>query len=389
MSAKTTLIKLVIPVLIVAAGAGIMILLIASRPAPRTEVKTAQGILVEVMEAQRKDTAVIIAGTGTVEAAREVSVIPQVSGVITRVSPSLRVGAFIEKNEVLFEIEDTDYRLALEQALSARAKAEYDLATTESQARVARQEWEELNKGKDTPPNPLALYEPQLRNARAGLSSADARVEQARLDLERTVLRSPFDVRVRSEDIERGQYVRSGTVAAVLAGTETAEISVPLSLDDLSWLAVPGPGQGKGGAPATVYLAIGGTSHEWQGKVVRSTGEVDTKSRMMELIIEVKDPYGLKRDGSASPPLAAGSFVDVRIRGKTLENVVTLPRRALRDNETVWIMNADNELRVRPVSPLRIEKDYVIIGEGIQEGEKIVMTTISGAANGMRLRSLE
>ncbi|UCD35559.1 MAG: hypothetical protein JSU90_01640, partial [Nitrospiraceae bacterium] len=157
MSIKTTLVKIVLPVLIVAAGAGIMAILTASRPAPRTEAKTDQGILVEVMEAKQADTAVFVRGTGTVEAAREMSVIPQVSGVVTHVSPALKVGGFAGKDEVLFEIEDTDYRLALEQALSARANAEYTLATTESQARVARSEWEQLSEGNDTPPNPLAL----------------------------------------------------------------------------------------------------------------------------------------------------------------------------------------------------------------------------------------
>ncbi|UCD35938.1 MAG: efflux RND transporter periplasmic adaptor subunit, partial [Nitrospiraceae bacterium] len=238
-------------------------------------------------------------------------------------------------------------------------------------------------------PNPLALYEPQLKNARAGLASAAARVEQARLDLERTTIKAPFDARVRSEDIEQGQYVRSGTVVAVLAGTETADISIPLSLDDLSWLAVPGPGQRRNGALAEVHIAIGGKSFQWEGRVVRSTGEVDPRSRMMQLIVEVKDPYGLNRKGPASPSLAAGSFVDVRIRGKTLEDVFTLPRRALRDNSTIWIMDGDSELHIRTVKPLRIERDYVIIGEGLEDGDLVVMTRISGAADGMKLRRME
>jgi RND family efflux transporter MFP subunit len=389
MSRKTTLLKIAIPVIIIATGIIIMRTLISTRPEPNREIKADPGILVEIFTAVKENTEIMVRGTGTVEAAQEITVIPQVSGRITYIAPHLDVGGFFEKDAVLFQIEDTDYRLALDRAISARAKAEYDLATMESQALIARTEWDRINQNNDTPPNPLVLYEPQLKSAKAALASASAQVGQAKLDLERTKIKAPFNARVRSENIDPGQYVRSGNSVAVLAGTDRAEIAVPLTLDDLRWLKVPRYGERQNGADATVGLTIAGESYGWHGHVVRSTGEVDTKSRMMQIIVEIKDPYRLKeKKDPSTPALAAGTFVDVIIKGRMLNDVFIIPRTAFRDNATVWIMDKENMLHIRKVVPLRVEREKVIIGKGINDGELIVKTNISGAADGMKLRPM-
>jgi RND family efflux transporter MFP subunit len=383
------LLKTGIPVIVIIVGAVIMLALISRRPAPVREIKKEPGILVEVIRAERENRELIIKGTGTVEASEEVSVIPQVSGRVIYASPDLNVGGFFEAGEVLFEIESTDYELALEQARSAKANAEYELARIESQAQVARSEWELISKNSDTPPNPLVLYEPQLKSAKAELVSASARVEQAMIDLERTKVRSPFNARIRSESIDKGQYVQAGKEIALVAGTDSAEIAVPLQPDDLLWLNIPRQGERRKGADSLVLLNMGGVTYEWHGSVVRSTGEVDLKTRMMRVMVDVKDPYGLEKESSTYPNLAAGSFVDVHIKGKVLEDVFILPRSAYRDNSTVWIMGNDGTLTIRGVTPVRIERENVIISQGIDEGELVIKTDISGAANGMKLRRIE
>jgi len=363
--------------------------MVSSRQAPAKEVKADLGILVKVLKAARQDVTVSINGTGTVEASREVSIIPQVSGQVVSAAPGLVVGGFFKKGDILFEIEDIDYKLAMEQAESSKAKAEYDLATMESQARIARTEWEQLNRNNETPPNPLVLYEPQLRNARAALSSASAMLEQAKINLDRTKVKAPFNARIRSENIDHGQYVKSGNSVAVLSGTDKAEIAVPLSVDELRWLEIPGYGERQNGADASAYIDIGNESYKWDGHVVRSSGEVDTKTRMMQVIVEIKDPYGLNENRrSGYFALASGSFVDVNIKGKKLRGVFIIPRSAFRDNSTVWIMDKENKLNIITVDALKIERDRVIIGDGLNDGDMMILTNISGAAEGMKLRSI-
>ena len=387
MSKKETFLKIAVPIVIILLGVIIMWTMISRRQAPAKEVKTDPGILVKVLKAEKQDTSVTVKGTGTVAASREVSIIPQVSGRVVSLAPALVVGGFFKEGDTLFEIEDIDYRLALEQAESLKAKAEYDLATIESQARIARTEWEQLNRNSGPPPNPLVLYEPQLRSSTAALSSASAMLEQARINLERTKIKAPFNARIRSENIDIGQYVRSGSIVAVLSGTDRAEIAVPLSVDELRWIKIPGYGERQNGTTATVHINIGNESYKWNGHVVRSSGEVDTKTRMMRIIVEVKDPYGLKenkRSGYAA--LASGSFVSVQIKGKEFKDIFIIPRSAFRDNSTVWIMDNESKLKIKKVTTMRMERDRVIIREGLVDGEMIVLTNISGSADGMKLR---
>ncbi len=389
MSQKAKILKIAVPVIIIIVGIFIMKTLISSRPVPEKEVKKDPGILVDILKAERENFPVVINGTGTVETSSEISIVPQVSGRITYASPNLKVGGFFKKDEVLFEMEDTDYRLAVQSAVSAMAKAEYDFASMESQAKIARSEWEFLNKEGNEEPNSLVLYGPQLKSAKAALAATSAQVEQSKINLERTIIRAPFNSRVRSENIDIGQYVKSGSSVAVLAGTDIAEIAVPLSFNEIHWLNVPRYGQRQNGADALVSLDIGKKSAEWRGHVVRSTGEVDPKSRMVQLIVEVNDPYGLRNQNSSGDALATGTFVEISIKGKTLKDVYKFPRKAYRDDSTVWIMDNEGKLRIKKVTPVRIERDVVIVKDGLDEGDQVILTNISGAANGMKLRSIE
>ena len=390
MSRKTKLLKIAIPLIIIFAGFGIMKFLVVKRPVPVKEIKKNPGVLVEVFRADKKNRHIIIKGSGTAKAAQEIFVIPQVSGRVTYTAPGLVVGGFFKKGEILFKIEDIDYKLALEQAKAVRVNAEYQLAIIESRARIARKEWERINKDKRYQPNPLVLYEPQLKNAGAALASASAALEQAKINLERTEIRAPFNSRVQSENLDVGQYVIRGSSVAVLSGTDTTEINVPLTADDLRWLNLPAQGEKESGPPAVVSVSIGGKTYKWEGRVTRSTGEVDPKSRMMRVIVGINDPYGLKeKKDPARPALAAGTFVDVRIKGSMLKDVFVIPMAALRDNSTVWVMDSEKKLRIKKVSPLRMEKYEAIIADGIDAGDMIIKTNISGAANGMKLRQVK
>ncbi len=390
MTKNRKLINILIPIIIIIAGIVIMKTLVAIRPEPIKEVKADPGVLVKLLEVKKTSVPIVVKGTGTVKSAEEVTMNPQVSGQIIRVSPEFAVGGFFRKDEILFEIEDTDYRLALDRAKAARAKAEYDLASMESQSLIARSEWERLNRDNQDQPNPLVLFEPQLKNAISALASAEASVKQAVLDLERTKIKAPFNCRVRSESIDHGQYVRSGISVAVLAGTDNAEIFAPLPLDDLQWLIIPRSGDNIIGPPAVVSFNMGRKIQEWQGRVIRSTGEVDPMTRMMKLVVLISDPYGLIDESDNSrPSLAEGTFVEVRFMGKELDDVFVIPRTAFRDNYSVWVIDNENKLYIKKTVPLRIERDKVIIREGLSEGDRVVLTNISGAANGMRLRVME
>jgi RND family efflux transporter MFP subunit len=385
MSTKSKLIKIGLPLLILAAGGAAMWLLILFRSEPLKEPAKNPGALVEVLTVVPGEHQVQVHGTGTVQPRQEISLIPQVDGRVTKIAPGFIAGGFFRQGEVLFRIEDADYRLGVDRARAALAKAEYELAAMEGQARIARQEWDRLQLGKGEEPNPLVLYQPQMKNAGAALLSAKAALRQTELDLERTVLRAPFNAVIRSESVDAGQYVRAGTSVAMLAGTDQAEIVVPLPLDELAWLQIPRQGRKVPGSSATVQLTAGDNAFRWTGRVARRLGDVDPQGRMARLVVAVEDPYGLHSGGGERPDLAMGTFVQVVLHGTALQDVTTIPAAALRDGSTVWIMNEEH-LKIRPVKVVRRAHDEVVIGGGLAPGDRVVTTNLAGVAEGMKLR---
>jgi RND family efflux transporter MFP subunit len=390
MSKKTILLKIALPIVVILVGLAGMQIMVHSRAAPKKEVKESRGVLVEVKSVTRENLPVVVMGTGTVGSRQEASITPQVNGRVTYLAPGFVVGGLFRKGDLLFRIEDTDYRLAIDGAKAALAKAEFDLATVEGQAHVARIEWERLHLAEKKEPSPLVLYEPQLKNARASVDSAKAGLSQAELDLARTSVYAPFPCLVRSEEIDLGQYVTVGKSVATVAGTGTAEIVVPLSLEEMQWITIPRKGSNENGSKALVKLAVGDQVLTWKGRVVRSLGEVDPRGRMARVVVGVADPYNLQRGGdSKSQDLEIGMFVDVEIIGKTLSGVFAVPRSALRDGDTVWTMDEEGRLRVTPVTVVRRERDTVILRDSFEEGDLVVLTNISGASEGMQLRLAE
>jgi RND family efflux transporter MFP subunit len=388
MSTHSKLLKIILPLLILLLGFGAARLLIAQRPEPQREVRENPGALVEVLTVQRGAHQVQIHGTGIVQPRQQVEITPQVGGRVVEVAPQLVAGGFFRKDELLFRIEETDHRLAVDKARAALSKAEYELATVQGQARVARQEWTELALPEGEEVNPLVLFEPQVKNAQAGLLGAAAALRQAELDLQRTAVRAPFAGVLRSVAADLGQVVRSGTPVAVLAGTAQAEIIVPLSLSDLAWLQVPRSGSKTAGSPAMVQMFSGGQLHQWSGQIVRSLGEVDPQGRMARVVVAIDDPYGLQGAAKGRPELAVGTFVQVLLQGRMLPDVATLPAAVLRDDNHIWLMR-ERQLQIRPVQVLYRNRDQIVIGDGLQEGEQVVLTNIVGAAEGLKLRPTE
>lgn len=387
MSKRDLLLKIFLPLVILGTAVLTTWLMIQSRKMPEPHETAFAGPLVEVMTVSRESRDVVVSGTGTVQPRREVAITPQVSGELVELSPQMVTGGFVEQGALLFVIEDTDYRFALERARANLAQAELELAKISGQAEVARLEWRRLNDAEQAEPNPLVVYEPQLKSAEAQRAAAAAAVAQARLDLDRTRVRAPFNAYVRSENVEVGQYVRDGNSVAVLAGTDEAEIVVPLPLEELSWIPLPAAETREQGGQAEIQLELGSRVQTWQGRVDRLLGEVDPQNRMAELIISVDDPFGLESGAAdAAQPLAPGTFVKVLIAGKSLPDVAVVPRSALHDDATVWIIDAEQKLRIRPVEIMRREREDVLIAGGLQEGDRVVLTNISGGADGMVLR---
>ncbi len=380
-----SLLKVLLPLIVLVAAGLITVRLLAGRPMPEPVLREIPAALVETMTAVPEDRTVIIRATGTARPTRESSIVPQVAGKIVQVAENFTAGGFFRRGELMLTIEDTDYRLALERAEADIVRAEVELAKVEGAARVAREEWESFGREgheESFEPNPLVFYEPQLRQARAAVQAARAARDQGALNLERTRITAPYNCRVRSESVAVGQFVHSGAPVATLADTDSMEIFLPVRTEDLDWLEVPGAG-------AAIRMP-GRAEASWTGRVVRSLGEIDPKTRMATLVVSVTDPYGLRRpagEGEKSPALPMGLFVEVDLEGRVLPRVTAVPRRALRENSTVWVAE-NGALHIREVRVTRTQGDELFITAGIEPDAQIILTSLTGVGEGMAVRTV-
>lgn len=381
-----SLLNILLPLLILTVAGLISVRLIANRPQPERVARETPAVLVETMTAAREDKTVIVRATGTARAARESSVVPQVAGQIVQVSNNFLAGGFFRQGELMLAIENADYLLALERTDAEIARAEMDLVKIQGAALVAQEEWTRFgigDGGEHAPaPNALVLYEPQLKHAQAALQAAVAARNQARLNLERTRITAPYNCRVRSQSVAVGQFVHSGAPVAQIADTDSVEIFVPVRLEELDWLDVPG-------AKALIRVP-NRPEATWTSRVVRSLGEIDPKTRMATLVVSVVDPYGLGRIGDTGQrplDLPMGLFVEVDLEGDVLQGVTVIPRRALRENSTVWLADDAGILRIQPVQVLRAQGDELFIGAGMEPGQHIILTSLTGVGQGMAVRT--
>jgi RND family efflux transporter MFP subunit len=329
---------------------------------------------------------IIIQGEGTVRPLQEIQLVPEVDGKVIYVSPSLVDGGEFSKGDTLLRIDPADYQLAVTLAEAKVKDAESNLQLAAEEAAAAEEEWRMLygdNPQKERQPPPLVAKEPQLAAARAKLEADKADLRKAQLNLERTELIAPFDGRVSQESVDVGQYVSPGQPLATLYSTEAAEIVIPLEDERLFWFHVPGFTDGKGpGSPAKVRAAIGGREMSWAGEVVRAQGKLDERTRMVNVIVRVDKPYATR------PPLAMGLFVTVEIEGRHLPKAAVIPRPALHEDDVVWVMDEEGRLRFRNVDVARVQGDEVVVGSGLKDGERIVITPLKAVTDGMAIRTL-
>lgn len=385
-SSKSNHLKWILPLLILLLAAAATLFIVKMRKPPAKVAQTERGVLVEVMELTSATAQARVDATGTVEPKQKISLVAEVSGILTWASPRFVEGGFFRKGDKLLEIDPRDYRLAVERAQADLARAETGLQTEEEQTKIARREWERLELQEKGSPSPLVLRQPQLKSEKANLAAAAAGLQQARLNLERTLIRAPFNARLSSKKVDQGEYIRSGNQLGTLAGTDRAEIVVPLPVEELRWLNIPEAGSDEMGSTCVIRAQLGDQEQTWNGRITRALGEVDSKSRMTRIAVEVIDPYALETTNASSPKLPNGLFVRLEISGSLLEHIVTIPRSALREDDSVWLAGSDGRLEIRPVHVLRRQGESLLIDTGLQTGDRLVLTSLSGAASGMQLR---
>lgn len=376
--------RIVVPLVILAAGFAAAWALLESRPQAVRKPKERQARLVETVTAVRAAHETVVEAMGTVLPARRIELRPQVAGEVIEVAAEFEPGGRFAAGDVLAAIDPRDYELAERQRAAELAEAEAQLALEMGNQEVARRESELLGDLVAEGRLDLVLRKPQLDTARARVDAARAALDVARLALERTRIRAPFAGVVEARHVVVGSRVDAATVLASLVASDEFWIEVAVPARDLRWLSLPDVPAPRGSAARIEDATAWGEGVFRRGFVTRRLVDLEPEGRLARLLVAVPDPLGAGDTGA--PPLLLGSFVRVALLGRTVEGVV-IDRRVLRDGDSVWVMDDEDRLAIRRVEVGFRGREQAVVTAGLQGGERLVASDLSTPVEGMPLRT--
>ncbi len=331
-------------VLVVAIVGGAVVLSSSLRPDTTFTPPRAQGdtVAVTVIRPSTEPYAPVVELNGVVEARTVTSIIPQVSGKVISVSDRFRPGAGVSAGEILFVIDPSDYKLAVERTLAEIEVARSDLLRLEAEGEAERKIWQ--GRFPERPIPDLTARVPQIAAAKARIQSGEAAKAAAELNLERTVVRAPFDARILETQLDVGQVVGGNASVGRMFSIASLEIAVPVSADELRRIGRPD------GRTATIIPQIP-TEPTIIGTIVRQSASLDERTRLGTLYLQSDDIAAL----------TLGEFVTVDIDGPSSEETYRVPSAALTSRDQIWVVDGDR-LAGRRVEILAHEDTELVIG---------------------------
>lgn len=378
--------RIVPPILILAIGVFAWMRLGVPVDEPKQERRDPQLLKTERLELQRTDYPVILDSQGVVRAHYETTLTPQIAGTIVAVHPKFDDGAFFNAGDVLLELDPADFETQLVTAESRLARAEAALAQEEARANQARLNWDDM--GYTDAPSPLVLRVPQLKEARADVSAAEAELDQAKRNLDRTKVRAPFDGRVKSRLVGLGQAVGATTALGQIFASDKAEIRLPLTARQLEFVNLPArSSDAQVRVTLTDALSSRSAGQTWQARIIRTEGTLDESSRELFAIAEIDDPFGLH---NGLPELRIGQPVRAAIDGVVLRDVFVFPRSALRGIDRVYLIDrAPDRIRRVSVTPVWSTADTFVVRDGLENGDWLATSRMPLVPNGAPVEIIE
>ena len=337
-----------------------------------------------ILELTSEDFQVELKSHGIVKPPTITPLNPQVTGIVSEISANFENGSFVEKGEILVELDQSDFQSQISSATAALARAEASLAQENARAAQALRNWRDI--GFDEEPNALVLRKPQLKEAEANVTAQQAALERAQRNLARTKIRAPYDGRVRSRDIGLGQSVGSGTKLGELYATAYAEVRLPLSTRQLRKIDINEINFEQ--IPVVLEDALQtNDDHQWPAKIVRIDGELDPNSRELFVVARIEDPFG-RHSKTSAPPLRMNQPVTATIQGNTLKNVIAIPRAAIYGKDEI-ILIKNNQIHRQTINIVWSTLDKVFTDtEGLDKAQ-LATSKLAYAPEGSPVRIIE
>lgn len=365
------------PVLLVLLVTAVLIA-IMSMFKPKEQKKEDTKIIpaVEVIQVQPIDYVVPIKTDGTVVPQTQINISAEANGRVVFVSENFINGQVFTEGEVLLKIDPVDYELAITRAKANVASQQANLDLQQAKSDLARKDWKKY--GKKGKPDALNLNLPQVASAKAALSAAQADLKLAQRNLNKTIISAPFDGVMLTKMVDLGQFVSLGTPVASVAATETAQIRISLSDEQMH-----NSGLDQFDSTQNVSVTISSDETEdtqWYGKIASIEAQRDAKTLFNYAIVEVTQPFKQQ-----SMPLRFNTFVNVSLDGTTLKQVYPLERGFVTLEDKVKILTRKSQLDYKDITVVYTDENYKYISSGIDADDEIIITGLSHIKAGDQL----
>ena len=350
-------------------------MMILNKPSAAVEEKEIKIPYVKTMMLLPQTVNAQISSQGFIKPRSELSLLSQLNARVEWVSEKMEEGSSFNLGDTLIRLDPRDYELALITADANVLNAEVNLEREKAESDLASKEWERVGGGTGTA---LALRKPQLAQAKATLEAARANLERANRDLDRATFIAPFNGRVRSKNTDIGSTVFPGTLLGNIYSTEYFEVQLPIADQDVNFTGLDFNGlQIPDEKQLQVSFNLGG--QKVNGKVIRAEAEVDPKTRMLSIVASIS-----KNEDKGKNLILLGQYTQAMISGKKINEVFVIPRTNIR-NESLWVVDSNMELMNRPVNVLRYENEYALVNEGIENGDRLLLSRLSSLINGQKV----
>ena len=325
------------------------------------------------------DYQIKIKSTGTTTPITQTILTSEVGGEVIYRSKKFSEGSSVISGEILAKIDDTDLQLQYKNALLQLASAEVQFAVQQAESEIAQEAWKQVGEGVA---EDLTAKKPQLKQARAALEVAKAQVQSAIKKLDKTEITAPYTGRIQSINIDLGSTILPGQPVGSMYTSNEIEVTLSVKDNDLQFLDIPMDGRKLNTDQKSLVVIKSiykGEIQEWSGNLERVDGVIDPMTRMIKLIANFKNNF----IEDTKPILPIGLFVEAKISGKKLVDVFMIPNTALTPGGELLVLNQDNALEIRPIKIITKMKDYILVKEGMKAGERVVVSKLSIATNGM------
>ena len=370
--------KRLLPVIIIAIFIAFSFFLIKAKKGPQRKKEIKREVLVKAEKIKPAGPFIPITVTGTVNPKYVIDLSTQVSGLITWVNPKFIRGEFFKKGDILFKIDDTDYKSALEEAKARLTKAKLDLEIIRARADIAKKEWELQEHKPNERPLPLVFYRPQYENARQLVEAARATVKRAMVDLKRTTIIAPFDCYVKEESVEIGHYVHSGSKVAELVYAKEAEVVLPVQEEYLALI----DSQNRNGEGSHVDIFVPGIGKAFKGQVDRIAPFVNKKTRMADCFVLIKDPFCQNKKENCIP-LSIGAFVKAVIKAHAPKETFIIPESGLKGLREIYVINPEGLLVKKRIKVIHMDQNRIWIQGDISLRDMVVTSPVDEGLLGM------